>query len=214
MSLYCPKCGNNLEDNFNYCPECGKNLAGSFFFCAECGKKMSTTEKEKTVDTAPTVTKPKKEKTKLTLPKFLTKIPKKTLIIIIAIICIVAVVGATAIVLYPFDGGAPSGGRTFTLTITNDYSSNANCYLLTDSLKQGVYGNAGFIVYANDEETITINEDDLMFQRDAYKMEIRVTIDDVEEAATAIAVSESANFLIDNVEGQVDEFYVQCTGFV
>jgi len=214
MSLHCPKCGNNLEDNFKFCPECGKNLAGSFFFCAECGKKISTTEQEKTVDSASPVIKPKKEKIKFTLPKFVTKIPKKTLIIIIAIICIVAVVGATAIVLYPFDGGTAPRGRTFTLTITNDYSSNAHCYLLTDSLKQGVYGNAGFTVYANDEEIITINEDDLMFQRDAYKMEIRVTIDDVEEAAIATAVSESANFLIDNVEGQVDEFEVDCTGYL
>jgi len=215
MSLYCSKCGNNLEDDFKYCPECGKNLSGSFYFCAECGKKAANAEKEKTVDTAPAVSEPKKEKIKFKLPKFLTKIPKKTLIIIIAIICIVAVVGATAIIYYPFDGGgATRGGRIFTLTITNDYSNNANCILLTDSLKQGVYGNAGFTIYANDEEVITINEDDLMFQREAYKIELRVTIDDVEEVATATAVSDSASFIIDNVEGQVDEFYVNCTGFV
>ena len=214
MSLYCPKCGNNLEDNFNFCPDCGKNLAGSFFFCAECGKKISTTEKEKTVDTAPTVTKPKKEKMKFTLPKFLTKIPKKTLIIIIAIICIVAVVGATAIVLYPFDGGAGSGGRTFSLTITNDYSSSANCYILTDYLRQGVFGNAGFTINANDEEIITINEDDLMTIRDAHNIELRVTIDGVVESATASAVTDSANFIIDNIEGQIDEFYVNCTDYL
>jgi hypothetical protein len=214
MSLHCSKCGGNLDDNFKFCPDCGKNLKGSFFFCAECGKKIPNTEKEKLNETAPATSDTKKEKTEFKLPRFLTKIPKKTLIIIIAIICIVAVVGATAIILNPFDGGTVTGGRTFTLTITNNYSSNANCYLLTDSLKQGVYGNAGFTVYANDEEVITINEDDLMFQRDSHKIELRVTIDDIEEAATATAVSESANFIIDNIEGFVDQFNVTCTGYV
>jgi hypothetical protein len=211
MSLHCSKCGGNLDDNFKFCPECGKNLKGSFFFCAECGKKMTNTEKEKSIETAPATSDTKKEKTEFKLPKFLTGIPKKTLIIIIAIICIVAVVGATAIILNPFNGGAGTGGRIFTLTITNDFSSNAHCYILTDYLKQGVYGNAGFIVYANDEEIITINEDDLMTLRDAHNIELRVTIDDIEEAATATAVTDSANFIIDNVEGTVDLFYVNCT---
>ena len=214
MSLHCSKCGEKLDDNFKFCPECGKKLKGSFFFCAECGKEISDTEKEKSKETVPTASDTKKEKTEFKLPKFLTKITKKTLIIIIAIICIVAVVGATAMILNPFDGGSATGGRIFTLTITNDYSSNAHCYLLTDNLKQGVYGNAGFTVYANNEEVITINEDNLMFQRDAYKIELRATIDDVEEVATAIAVSESANFRIENIEGYVNQFYVNCTGYV
>ena len=45
MPIYCPKCGNKLEENFKFCPNCGKNLAGKFVFCPDCGKKMIPADK-------------------------------------------------------------------------------------------------------------------------------------------------------------------------
>lgn len=215
MPLYCPECGNSLAENFKFCPECGKNLKGSFIFCPDCGKKMPITNDVTQKETISEEPQPKKEKTKFKFPKISIKLPKKTLIIILAIICIIVVVGAAAIVLYPRETNETTmGGRTFTITIRNDFSSIANCYLLIDNLKQGVYGNPGFTVNANDIETINITEDDLMFQRDEYVIKLFVTINDVQEVATANAVTESANFIIDNYVGQIDEFYVNCTGYL
>ena len=215
MPLYCPECGNSLAENFKFCPECGKNLKGSFNFCPDCGKKMPITNEIEQKETITEEPQPKKEKTKFKFPKISIKIPKKTMIILLAIICIIVVVVAAAIVLYPGETTeTTSGGRTFTITIRNDFSSSANCYLLTDNLKQGVYGNPGFVVNANGIETFNITEDDLMFQREDYVIKLFVTINDVQEVSTADAVTESANFVIDNYEDQVDEFYVNCTGYL
>ena len=82
MPLFCPKCGNKLHGNFKFCPTCGKNLEGKFAFCSECGKKMPMA---------------KKAKTGVSFPKLSLRIPRKTLIAVIVIICIAAV-GATAVV--------------------------------------------------------------------------------------------------------------------
>ena len=221
MPIYCPKCGNKLEESFKFCPDCGKNLAGKFAFCPECGKKMSSSEK--IIEPMPEKNEAfniKKEKRRFTFPKlslhFPKHLPRKTGIVILAIVCLVVVVGAAAVmVLSPFDTtSVQSGGRTFTVTVTNDFTSNAECYLLIDNLKQGVYGNSGFTVNARGEEVITINEDDLMFQRDAYVMKLFVTIDDIQEFGFAAAVTESAEFIIDHVEGQFDGFYVNCTSYL
>jgi len=216
MLEYCPECGNKLEESFKFCPNCGKNLTGEFAFCPECGKKMILSEKRIVhLPEKREMFKAKKEKSKITFPKISLHIPRKTVIIIIALVCLAVVVSAAVIVLSPFDtAGVQSGGRTFTVTVTNDFTSNAECYLLIDNLKQGVYGNSGFTVNARGEEVITINEDDLMFQRDAYVMKLFVTIDDIQEFGFAAAVTESAEFIIDHVEGQFDEFYVNCTSYL
>ena len=126
MTIYCPKCGNKLEENFKFCPDCGKNLKGKFTFCPECGKKMILSEGIAPTPDKSDVFKPKKRKLRISFPRLSLHIPKKTAIAIIAIVCI----AAAAIVLYPLDGTVKSRGRTFALTVTNDFSSNAECYLL------------------------------------------------------------------------------------
>jgi hypothetical protein len=214
MSLYCPGCGKSLKEDFEFCPHCGKNLKGKFIFCSGCGKKMPKTNNEPIKNNAPIVSPPKKSKNKFKFPKISFKNKKKILPILIIIIVLVVVIGAVAIVLLNSDNEETiSGGRTFTILITNGFSENAECYLVTDNFRQGTFGNPGFTVNANDDATITIIEDDLMFQRDAYAIKLFVTIDEVSNEATATAVTESANFLIDNVPGEIDLYEVNCSDY-
>jgi len=213
MSLYCPSCGSKLEDDFKFCPHCGKNLKGNFIFCPGCGKKMSKTNNELKRDISPMVSQPKKTKKKFKLPKFNSKNKKIVIpILIILIIVIVVIAGAAYVVLTSNNGNSNNGGRTFSISITNDFSENAECYLVIDNFKQGEYGN-DFQVNANDVETKIVNEDDLIFQRDAYLIKLFVTIDDVTKEATASAVTDTAEFVIDNIPGEIDSFVVNCNGY-
>ena len=211
MVKFCPYCGTNLEAGFKFCPECGKELPEI--------KKTGEIKPEKVKTSEPIKEekpKPKKAKIKIKFPKLsFKKVSKKTAIIIVAIICIAAVISVAAhvVVNNPFAASVGPRGRTFTVTVNNDFESDAECYLTIDNLRQGIYGNPGFTVTASGTEIITIKEDDLIYQRENYTIKLIVTIDDVSDDATASAVTESAEFLIDNVEGQFYNFYVNCTSY-
>ncbi len=214
MSLYCPSCGSKLEEDFKFCPNCGKNLKGNFIFCPGCGKKMPKTNIETNKEVSPIVTKPKPIKKKFKLPKINLKNKKIVLPIIIILIIIIVVIGGAAIILLNSDNNDSNiGGRTFTISITNDFSENADCYLVTDNFRQGTFGNPGFTVNSNDEEIITINEDDLMFQRDEYEIKLFVTMNDVSKEAIASAVTDSAEFIIDNIPGEIELYEVKCNDY-
>jgi hypothetical protein len=215
MTIYCPKCGNDLEEKFKFCPNCGKNLNDDFIFCPGCGKKMTTTNNQPEQDITPIVSEPKRVKNKYKLPKLSFKNKRKILPITIIFVIVIAVIGATALIILNSDSTVSNtGGRSFTISITNDYHKNADCYLVTDNMRQGTFGNPGFSVNANDDATIVINEDDLMFQRESYNIKLFVTIDDVPIESVASAITESADFIIDNQEGQIDIFEVNCTGHI
>jgi hypothetical protein len=217
MSLYCSGCGDKLDENFKYCPNCVKNLKGNLFFCSGCGKKMQTTNVEPKSEIPPVEniieTKKVKQK-KFKLPKLSFKNNKKFLPFLIILIIVIVVIAAAAVILLNYSPEETNiGGRSFTILITNDFSKNAECYLVTDNFRQGTFGNPGFTVNANDESTITINEDDLMFQRDSYPIKLFVTIDDTSREAIANSVTEAADFTIDNELGEIELFDVICDGY-
>ena len=221
MVKYCPYCGIELEADYKFCPDCGKQVP--------TGKKGAKHEKEKTPEKEeieekveakekPKEKAKKKAKFKFKLPKLSLKIPKKTAIIILAIVCVVIVASAGAWVVIkgnPFGAAVVPPGKIFTITVENAFGTDADCHFLIDNLPQGTYGNPGFTVNASETKVITINEDDLIYQgRDSYPIKLFATIDGSEgfpDYATALAVTESAEFVIDNVEGRIDEFYVNCT---
>jgi len=214
MMIYCPKCGFNLDEKFKFCPNCGKNLNGDFIFCPGCGKKMTKVKNESKQEINPIISTPKRTKNKFKFPKISFKNKKRILPILIIFVIAIVVIAAVAIVLLNSGSDeSETGGRTFTITITNDFSKNAECYLVIDNIRQGTFGNPGFTVNANDDATITINEKDLMFQRDKYNIKLFVTIDGDILSDTAEAVTYSASFIIDNEEGQIDRYYVECTDY-
>lgn len=213
MSKYCSECGNKLEEGFKFCPRCGKKLVDKFTSCPECDKKMpKDTKRLEKIETKEEVKTKAKEKTRFALPKPSLKISKKTTVAVISIVCIVVVVAAAILVLSPFGNGTTrvgsAGGRTFTVTVNNTYGSDVDCYLLIDNLKQGEYGDPGFTINSGGTEIIIINEDDLKYERDTYKIVLYATVDDSEEFATALAVTESAGFSISSANGQHS---VECT---
>ena len=214
MPKYCSECGNKLEEGFKFCPKCGAELVSKFTSCPECNKKISKDTKglEK-IETKEEVETKAKEKTRFALPKPSLKISKKTAIAIISVVCVAVAVAAAVLVISPFGKGttgAKAGGRTFTVTVESTYGSDVDCYITIDNLKQGEYGNTGFVVNPSGTEVLTINEDDLKYERDAYKIVLYVTVDGTLEEATASAVTESAGFLISSAGGQLS---VNCTGF-
>ncbi len=211
MLKYCPECGDKLEESFKFCPNCGKKLIGEIAFCPECGKKMILSEKK----IVPTPEKRetfnvKKRKSRITFPKLSHHIPRKTAIIIIAIICLAVVVSASILIISPFNNGSKSKDRTFTVTIENKFNAETSCYLTVDGLKQGVYGIIGFNVPMGNATIIEIKEKDLKFQRDAYKIDLYATTNDITKETTADAVTESADFLISTING---EHQIECTNY-
>jgi len=213
MPKYCSECGKKIEESFKFCPECGAKLVSKFTSCPECDKKMpKDTKRLEKIETKEEVKTKAKEKTRFALPKPSLKISKKTAIAIISIVCVAVVIVAAVLVISPFGNRTTSvaGGRTFTVTVESTYGSDVDCYITIDNLKQGEYGNTGFVVNSSGTEVLTINEDDLKYERNAYKITLYATDDDSEEFATALAVTESAEFLISSADGQLN---VECTGF-
>jgi len=209
MLKYCPECGNKLEEGFKFCPTCGKNLTGEFAFCPECGKKMILSEKRTVLLPEKRKTfKVKKRKSKITFPKLSLHIPRKTAIAIAAIVCAAAVVGATVIVLSPFDTtGVQSAGRIFTITVENTFGSDAECYLKVGALKHGETFTVSGV-----PKTINIEEDNLFsgLLGSNYNITLYATINDITIEATADAVTESASFLISE-STVIGEHQVECT---
>lgn len=212
MLEYCPECGNKLKESFKFCPNCGKNLTGEFAFCPGCGKKMILSEKRiVSLPEKREMFKAKKEKSKITFPKISLHIPRKTVIIIIALVCLAVVVSAAVIVLSPFDtAGVQSAGRIFTVTVENTFNSDAECYLKVGSLKYG----ETFTVSSGETEMISVEEDNLMpsILGSNYAITLYTTINDITIEATANAVTESASFLISE-STVIGEHQVECTGY-
>ena len=175
-------------------------MKGKFAFCCECGKKMPMA---------------KKAKTGVSFPKLSLRIPRKTLIAVIVIICIAAV-GATAVVfMNPFDtSDVQSAGRTFTITIDNDFGEDAECYLKVGLLKHG----DTFDVSSGQTETINLQEDRFLSSliRSEYNITLYATINDPQgemiEWASADPVTKSAEFSISK-NTQTDYLEVECTDY-
>jgi len=204
------------EDLIFTCPSCGTQVQSGFKFCPECGKPVSPPQH---------IIDRKKGKEairndsgiKLSRMKLTKKISRKMMMSIVAIICIAVIVVAAAFYII-HQGGQNTNinagsGRTLTITVNNNFTSNASCYLIIDGLRQGAYGNPEFIMNASDTTVITIDEDNLSSRNTAHSIELVVTIGDVTESDVAATVTKSASFLINNVEGQFDTFYVQCTAY-
>lgn len=203
MPLFCPKCGNKLQENFKFCPTCGKNLKGKFTFCIECGKKIPISKKAKTSG--------------ISFPKLSLNIPRKTIIAIVVIICIAAV-GATAVyIMNPFDNSdIQSAGRTFTVTVENNFGDEAECYLKVGLLKYG----ETFKILSGQTETIDVDEDNLVASliSNNYNITLYVEVWDnvtsyyITEWASADPVTESAKFLISKNAINYD-LQVECTDY-
>lgn len=220
MAKYCPYCGSEIEADFKFCPECGKSIPatvkGKKAEKEKKPEKVETKEKKETKEKAEVKEKEKpkgKPKLKLKLPKIKLKIPKKTAIIIVAIICIVAVASATTFVAINNNWfGATvvqSEERTFTINVTNELYSDVECYLTIDNLRQTEYGH-GFTLNSSETKVLTIDEDNLLYPgRSAYRISLFADLE-YEEFDTATAVTQYADFLIDE-ENLLQ--YVECTGF-
>ena len=203
MPLFCPKCGNKLQGNFKFCPTCGKNLKGKFTFCTECGKKIPISKKAKTSG--------------ISFPKLSLNIPRKTIIAIVVIICIAAV-GATAVyIMNPFEpSDIQSAGRTFAVTVENNFGDVAECYLKVGLLKYG----ETFEILSGQTETINVDEDTLVASliSNNYNITLYVEVWDnvtsyyITEWASADPVTESAEFLISKNAINYD-LQVECTDY-
>lgn len=228
MAKYCTECGAELEGDYKFCPECGTKTA-----TVKKGKKTEKVKKEEEVEgkkeekkeevdvkSEKEEKKKKPAKFKLKLPSYIKKMPKKTGVLLLAIICIVVVVVAAVIYINPLgnmNGSVgPGGGRTFTVTVRNDFNQDAECYLLIDNLRQGISGEPGFTVNASEETVITIIEDDLLYQRSSYPIRLFVSMDNADgypDSDLAPLVNASAEFVIDMVDGQIYDFFVECTAY-
>ena len=239
MVKYCTECGTELEEDFKFCPDCGKEKVTSkkgkkaekakTSVKEEEKKEKVETKTKKEEDKEPVKTKEehetekekKKERFRLKFPKIsFKKLPKKTTIFLIAIICIIVVVSGSAYVV--LNGNflnasvKPEGGRTISITVTNDFNKDAFCKLLIDHLPQGPYGLVGFTINASGSEVLEIIEDDLSYIRDSYLIELIVEIDGADgypERDEAPAVNTTADFIIDMIDGQIYDFYVECTSY-
>lgn len=212
MVKFCPYCGTSLEAGFKFCPECGKKLP--------IIKKTEERKHEKVKTTEPIKEekhKHKKIKIKIKLPKISFKMPKKTAMIFLLIICIAVVVSAAAWVAISTDllgslmGGSSGEGRTFTINCENDYESTATCYVLIDGIKQGLSG-IDFDLSSGETKTFQVGEDTLLYQRDSYTIKLIAEVDDIAEEATASGVTESVDFLIESND-DIGYHQVNCTAY-
>lgn len=216
----CSNCGAKLKENFMFCPECGKKWDSSEKFVMSKPKKAEKTEIDDKVEKAEPVEKTtpsKKTKSKAASPKislnFLKnfKRPGKKVLMIISVICIVLVVAAAVIVFYPFNNANTNsssyGGRTFSITIENNYGSTVSCYLKVGELR---YGENDFPISSRETFTTAVIEDSLnpILLNSDYDITLYVSSDDGESQATAFDVTESVTFEIFDDNGIIS---VNCT---
>ena len=183
-----------------YCKDCGKDIGGNFKFCPDCGTKLSAKKPVKT----------QKTKTKKTSWHKVLASPKRNFVLaIVAIVVIVAVVGAAYLVVSPDLSASVTTAkdRVFELTIENGCEDVATCYITVDGFRQGMAG-VDFEIPAGEAKTFNILEKDLKFQRDAYKVDLFATLDYMEKA-TAMDITELASFTIEPALG--NEFAVTNT---
>lgn len=224
---FCPFCGKKLIKP-KICSNCGAKLEENFMFCPECGKKWGSSEKsfipkskktekagieDKVEKTMPS----KKAKSNAASPKrsrsFLKnfKRPGKKVLMIISVICIVLVVAAAVIMFYPFNNANTNsssyGGRTFAITIDNNFGSTVSCYLKVGQLR---YGNIDYSIQSGDSFPIVVVEDSLnpILLNSDYDITLYVSSNDGESQATAFDVTESVTFEIFDDNGIVS---VNCT---
>lgn len=214
----CSNCGAKLKENFMFCPECGKKWDSSEKSVMSKPKKAEKTEIDDKVEKAEPVEKTtpsKKAKSTAASPKislnFLKnfKRPGKKVLMIISVICIVLVVAAAVIVFYPFNNAnsSSSGGRTFAITIDNNFGSTVSCYLTVGQLR---YGDIDYSIQSGDSFPIVIVEDSLnpILLNSDYDITLYVSSDDGESQATAFDVTESVTFEIFDDNGIIS---VNCT---
>jgi uncharacterized membrane protein YvbJ len=233
MVMHCQECGKKAEGNFQFCPFCGKKLIKpkicsncgaklkeKFMFCPECGKKWGSSEKhlipkpkkaEKTMPSKKANSKAASSKMSLCFLKNFKR-PGKKVLMIISVICVVLVVAAAVIVFYPFNNANTnnsSGGRTFSITIENNYSSNVDCYLTVGQLRYGENNN-DYSIQSGESFPIVVVEDALnpILLSSDYDITLYVSSDDGESQATAFDVTESATFVI---SGDAESISVNCT---
>ncbi len=209
MTKYCPSCSKKQKEEFKYCTDCGEKLQkapamcvfcghklGDFFkFCPECGNYIAEGKKPKADTKSKSSYIKTKDKNKLSLPKFnFKRIPKNLMIILLIVVVVVIVISAAYILLSsnPSSSGSEYGGRTFTVTIVNNYNYDVICDLKVGPLKYS----EGFPVLAGESLPLTVNEDDLFSTSSSYNMTLYVMYDEIEQSATAIEVTSYASFEI------------------
>jgi hypothetical protein len=188
-----------VRQDFKYCPECGKNLLDISQFYAKQDKK-STPPSLKSISTPKQVDTKKKKSTfhkpSFKIPK-INKYPNKKILLSIVAVFVILIVIFSIILLDPFSGGlngsSSYGGRTFTVTIDNEYTEVVTAYVTIDNIKQGECGDE-FEIQAGEKKTFNVNEDDLQYQRASYKIAVYTTVDNVHRSAEATNVTEYASF--------------------
>ena len=214
----CPDCGAKLKEKFKFCPECGKDIMPPTGKAKAKPKKVETTPPEKKVEEIKPAKKtiPEKNvKSKATKPKislsFLSKFkrPGKKVIMIFSIICIVLLVSAAIVLYYPFNStdtnGTSSEGRTFIISIDNNYAGGVSYYLKIGMLR---YGSGTDTLLSNGEtQTLEIDEDSLNpgILNSEYDITLYVSTDDGASYLSdfALDVTEFATFVISSI-GQVN----------
>ena len=180
----------------NNCTVCGKKLDGKFKFCPDCGSEIKVEVKPKTKQKKQT-----KKTMKINWPKISLKIPKKTAITVVSVICIIALAAAAVVYIAPFDTTgsivSSTGGRTFSVSIENTADGAAVCFLKVGKLKYG----ESFDVLPSETVTVEINEDSLFLQQGQYDVTLYATIDYTEES-TVSGVTDSAEFVIGEEQGE------------
>jgi hypothetical protein len=188
MTKYCPDCGKNVDETHKFCHECGKNLRVKMFYCPECGKIMTSPEKPVQPE------QPKKVKPHKIRLKSPIKFGKKTVLIILAIVCIV-VIASAIVVINPFKAPPVVSQRSFIITLTNDCDSNVDCSI-SYSVPNGQlqYGEPVRIT-SNTTVPITIFERDFFSTQSTYNFTVYAELD-YRVGATAYNVTSAADFRI------------------
>ena len=136
------------------------------------------------------------------------------------LVCFAAVIYSTDIELFTtqtnneniadevIEGGDNGGygGRTFTVIIENFCDDEATCYLTVDNLRYV----EPFTVSSKATIALDIIEDELFVQKGSYDISLFAEVNYLEEG-TALDVTESAEFLIHQVDGElvVENTYAQ-----
>jgi len=196
------------------CSICGSKLEGDVKFCPECGEQIPLAKETKKVETkVKSKAKTKKKTTvKFSLPKISLRNAPKPMIAGIALLCIAIIAVAGVVVISPFDmTGSVSnsgmqetaGGRVFSVIVENFCDTEATCYLTVGGLKYKEVGNNGdFTIPARESITLDIVEDILFIVKTNYDISLFATID-YQEKGTVSDVTESAEFSISEMEGEL-----------
>ncbi len=203
---FCPYCGNEKLAGYRFCPLCGNNLSDGTFYCSKCTSQNTPAQTKETKEQI------NKQWTRIRLPVSLKKISRRTAVMGLLLICLVAIIGAAVFVVQPLDlfgtiGKQATKGRDISISIENTNTLDATCELKIGDLKHG----ESFLVISSEILEYPVNENDLYMQQPTYAVTLYVTIKDLTLEAKAEGVTTSASFRISPSDD--DDFTVECLSF-